>query len=469
MQTQSNSASHTRNRLMPSWILQEGRQLLNLGVPMMITQFFIMGMGFVDTVMAGRYSAADLAGAALGGNVFWPVFMFMIGLTMALTPMVAQLRGAGQVGDSGEMIRQGLWIAFFCGLVMAGILIAVEPFYRWLDVEPAVIDIAIGYMLACATGVVPALLYVTLRFTTEGLGHTKPPMLIAGCALALNIPVNYIFIYGKLGMPELGGVGCGVATAVVFWFELLLMLFVTRLPFFRATGLMDRFSWPNLGTILEILRVGLPIGTSSFLGMMIFSLIGFLIALIGVNEMAAHTIAGNINWMTFVTPMALGSAISIRIGFATGARDPATILRVQKASLLLILIYAVMATGLLVAFRHFMVQLYTTDTAVLHIAANLLLFVAIYQIFDDLLAGFNGALRGFKDTLAPMLISLVSYWLVSLPIGYFLSEGVPGLIAPQGVYGYWAALTFGLFITCISVGLRLLYTTRKQLRLMHQP
>ena len=458
-----------RKALFQDWFLQESKQLLSLGVPMMITQFFIMGMGFVDAVMAGRYSARDLAGTALGGNAFWPVFMFMIGLTMALTPMVAQLRGAGRVEESGEKIRQGLWIALTCGLFMAGILAAVKPLYQMLDVEQAVIDIATGYMLACATGTVPALVYITLRHSTEGLGHTKPPMLIAGAALLLNIPVNYIFIYGKLGAPELGGVGCGVATAVVFWFELLLMLIVARLPYFRATGLMDRFSLPDMKTILEILRVGLPIGASAFVGMMIFSIIGFLIALIGVSEMAAHTIAGNINWMTYVTPMAIGSAISIRVGFATGARDPVAVLRVQKASLLLILIYALLATGLLVALRHFMVSLYTTDAAVLRIAASLLLFVALYQIFDDLLAGFNGALRGFKDTLAPMLISLISYWFVCLPLGYLLSEGVPGLVQPQGVYGYWAALTFGLFLTCICVGLRLLHTTRKQLQEMSDP
>ena len=183
----------------------EGKQLLQLGVPMVATQLFIMGMGFVDTVMAGRYSAVDLAGVAMGGNVLWPVFMFASGLTMALTPIVAQLRGAARVADVGDKVRQGLWIALTMSLVILVVLLSVEPVYVWMGVDDKVIQIAVSYLKACAWGVPPVMIYVSLRFVAEGLGHTKPPMMIAAGALALNIPVNYMFIYGKFGAPELGG------------------------------------------------------------------------------------------------------------------------------------------------------------------------------------------------------------------------------------------------------------------------
>ena len=447
-----------------SWFFTEARKILQLGVPMVITQLFIMGMGFVDTVMAGRYSAQDLAGVALGGNLLWPVFMFMSGLTMALTPIVAQLRGGRRVEETGEKVRQGLWIALACGIAMTGIMFVSDPLYQWLDVDPAVIDIAIAYLYACAAGLVPAMLYISLRFTAEGLARTRPPMVVAGCALLLNIPVNYMFIYGRFGAPELGGAGCGVATAVVFWFEFIVMLFITRMSFFRQTRLTEKFTRPDPKIIREILVVGLPIGASSFVGMMVFSLIGFLIAQLGVNELAAHTIAGNLNWLTYVIPMAIGNAISIRVGFAVGARNREALRRVLATSLIAILVYAVLVTAVLIVFRHAMVSIYTTDKAVLGIAAALMLFIACYQIFDDLQAAFNGALRGFKDTFVPMVISLVSYWFISLPIGYALAEGALAGVAPLGVYGYWIALTFGLALTAILVGVRLLRTTRKALQ-----
>ena len=445
-----------------SEFLGESKLLLALGIPMVATQLFIMGMGFVDTVMAGRYSAVDLAGVAMGGNVLWPVFMFMAGLNMALTPIIAQLRGAGQVMATGEKVRQALWIALINSMVMIALLFNAEPLYQFAGIDPEVTRVAMGYLRACAFGIPPLLLYVTLRYTAEGLGHTKPPMVIAGCALLLNIPVNYMFIYGKFGMPELGGVGCGVATAVVNWFEFLMMMFVIRFPFMRESGLLQKFTLPNWVVIREVLKIGLPIGLSSFIGMMIYSFISFLIAGIGVAEIAAHSIAFNLNWLTYVIPMSLGSAVSIRVGFALGALDAESARRVISTTLIVTLGYALVITTFLVLFRYFLVSLYTTDADVLAIAAALMLFIAFYQIFDDLQATIIGALRGFKDTLVPMIITLVSYWFISLPVGYGLGTGLLWS-EPLGVYGYWIALTGGLFLTAISVAIRLRIMMRWQL------
>ena len=448
--------------------VREARQLLQLGVPMVATQFFIMAMGFVDTVMAGHYSAGDLAGVALGGSILWPVFMFMSGLTMALTPIVSQLRGANRLSEVGGKVRQGLWIALMSALIVVGILLFVEPLLVRMAVDGEVVRVATGYLAACAWGVPPVLVYVTLRFTAEGLGHARPPMVIAALALMLNVPVNYTFIYGKFGMPALGGMGCGVATAVVYWFELAMMMYVVRMPFFRQSQLMAKFSWPDWKGLKEILVIGLPIGTSAFVGMMVFSIISFLIAGIGVSELAAHSIAGNLNWLTYVIPMSLGSAVSIRVGFAVGALDAEAARRVIRTTLVITLVYAILISGLLIVLRHFLVSIYTTDVSVLTIAATLMLFVAFYQIFDDMQATMGGALRGFKDTLVPMIISLISYWFISLPLGYLLSEGrlltsswLP--VSPLGVNGYWYAMSFGLFLTATSVGIRLWMTTGRVL------
>ena len=339
-------------------------------------------------------------------------------------------------------------------------MLNAAPLYALAGVDPEAADIAATYLRAVAWGIPPVVFYVALRHVCEGLGHTRPPMLIAASILPLNATLNYILIYGKFGFPELGGVGCGIATAVVFWVELLLMMIVIRLPFFRNTRFFEKFEWPQLRSILNIGRIGAPIGFTMFLEMAVFSVIALLIAGIGVNEVAGHTIAGNLNWLTYVIPMSLGAAASIRVGFHVGARNldaaRSTAATVYKFSIG----YALTVSVLLVVFRYTLISVYTTDEAVIEIAAVLLLFIAVYQLVDDSQAVTIGALRGYKDTSVPMLFSLVGYWFVALPLGHALSTETiaPGL-AP-GVYGYWAGMTIGLSIVAVCVGIRLWFLSR---------
>ncbi|MCZ6658328.1 MAG: MATE family efflux transporter [Gammaproteobacteria bacterium] len=422
---------------------------------MVATQLFIMGMGFLDTAMAGRYSSVDLAGVAMGGNLLWPVFMFMTGLTMAVTPMVAQLTGGEKIGDAGGLVRQGVWIALTASVATMIIMQNAEPFFYWIGVDEAVTVVATGYLDAASWGMPASMIYVVLRYTSEGLGHTRPPMVIAGAALALNAPLNYVFIYGAFGFPELGGVGCGWATSIVMWFEVLAMLIVVRKPFFRETNFLTRFAGPELGTIVRILKIGLPIGLTIFLEMAVYSVIGFLIATLGINALAAHSIAGNLNWMTYVIPMSLGSAAAIRVGFYVGAQRPELSRQVAATAFQISLAYALVVSVLVAALRYVLVGIYTEDAAVLDIAAKLLLIIAVYQIVDDTNATMAGALRGYKDTRVPMVFSLVGYWLFALPLGYFLATGPVAL----GVYGYWVGMAIGLLLVAICMGVRLWNTS----------
>ncbi len=429
---------------------------------MVLTQLFIMATGFLDTAMAGHYSAVDLAGVSLGGSILWPAFMLLTGLTMALTPITSQLRGGGRAQDVGHQVRQGLWICLATSTLLVLVLLNAAPLYALAGVDPAAADIASTYLQAVAWGIPPVVFYVAFRHVCEGLGHTRPPMLIAASILPLNAALNYILIYGKFGFPELGGVGCGIATAVVFWVELLLMMIVIRLPFFRNTGFFDKFEWPQWRSILGIGRIGAPIGFTAFLEMAVFSIIALLIAGIGVNEVAGHTIAGNLNWLTYVIPMSLGAAASIRVGFHVGARNldaaRSTAATVYKFSI----VYALTVSVLLVVFRYALISVYTTDEAVIEIAAVLLLFIAVYQLVDDSQAVTIGALRGYKDTTVPMLFSLVGYWFVALPLGHALStEAIAPGLAP-GVYGYWAGMTIGLSIVAVCVGIRLWFLSNNQ-------
>ena len=442
--------------------------LLRLAWPMMATQFLIMATGFLDTVMAGRYDATDLAGVSLGGNVMWPAFMLISGVTMALTPIVSQLRGSGDVAASGARIRQALWLCLISSAILVAICRNAAGFYAAAGIEGPMVDVAVGYLQAVSWGLPALVFYVALRQVCEGLGLTRPPMYIAAAVLPLNAGLNYLLIYGAYGAPELGGVGCGVATAIVFWVELALMAWYVRRPVFRTTMTFARIDGPSLREILRLLRLGLPIGLTVFLEMAVFAVVGLAVGTLGEIELAAHSIVGNLNWLTYVLPAGLGAAASIRVGYFVGSRDLAGARHAAATSYQMALVYGVIVSVLIIALRSTLVGLYTTDPAVVQIALGLILFVALYQIVDDANAVAVGALRGYKDTRWPMIYGLVGFWFVGLPVGTALafSWPWPGLDQALGVYGYWIGVTVGLFLVAAAVSWRLFRTCRDEVLIL---
>ncbi|MDA7590185.1 MATE family efflux transporter [Pseudomonadales bacterium] len=432
--------------------------LLRLSAPMIATQFFIMGMGFVDTAMSGQYSSLDLAGVAMGGVILWPLFMLFAGVLTALTPMVSQHVGGGRRLAVGALIQQGIWVAMIFGVILFLLVRISEPLLILFDVAPEAVSIAMAYLKAASWGCPAVMLYVTLRYACEGLGQTLLPMLIAGTTLPINAGLNYVLIYGLFGAPELGGEGCGWATAITMWFELGVMLLVIRRPWLRNTGLFERVLKPKLATIKSILQVGLPIGMTMFLEMTVFSLVSLLVGSIGIAAIGANTIGSNLNWFVFVIPMALGSAASIRVGYHVGAKDYALAAKVARLSVLISATYAFLASLVLVLGREVLPRIYTSDPAVLALTAEVLLIVAAYQFFDCTQATMIGALRGYKDTQYPMIISIIGYWLIALPVGTILGWGLLGW--NLGVLGFWIGLGCGVGFVALFAIVRLYRTSR---------
>ncbi|MDO7572245.1 MAG: MATE family efflux transporter, partial [Pseudomonadales bacterium] len=418
----------------------------------------IMGMGFVDTAMSGQYSSLDLAGVAIGGVILWPLFMLFAGVLTALTPMVSQHVGGGRRLAVGALIQQGIWVAMIFGVILFLLVRISEPLLILFDVAPEAVSIAMAYLKAASWGCPAVMLYVTLRYACEGLGQTLLPMLIAGTTLPINAGLNYVLIYGLFGAPELGGEGCGWATAITMWFELGVMLLVIRRPWLRNTGLVERVLKPKLATIKSILQVGLPIGMTMFLEMTVFSLVSLLVGSIGIAAIGANTIGGNLNWFVFVIPMALGSAASIRVGYHIGAKDYALAAKVARLSVLISATYAFLASLVLVLGREVLPRIYTSDPAVLALTAEVLLIVAAYQFFDCTQATMIGALRGYKDTQYPMIISIIGYWLIALPVGTILGWGLMGW--NLGVLGFWIGLGCGVGFVALFAIVRLYRTSR---------
>ncbi len=309
----------------PGTAAELGR-LVRLGTPVVLAQLALMGMGVVDTLFAGRVSAEDLAGVALGGNVLWPTLLLLMGALMALTPNVAQLHGAGRTHEIGELVRQGEWLALVLAVPAVWVLSHGGVVYRLVGADAAILPYAVAYLDWVRLGVPAILLFVVGRYLCDGLGDTRPAMVVTGVAFLLNAFLDWVFVFGRLGAPALGGPGCGLATALVLWFELLAMAaFVCLRRYREPTRLFERFSPPDPRRLAALVRLGVPIGLASFFEVAAFSIVTLLVARLGAVAVAAQQIAFSINGILFMIPMSLGMAATIRIGHHLGAgrRDDA--------------------------------------------------------------------------------------------------------------------------------------------------
>lgn len=425
-------------------------QLLKLAAPIILAQLSQMGLGVADTIMAGRVSATDLAGVALGGNLYFPLFMLVSGVVMSINPTVSQLSGAGRVSETGEVARQALWIALLGGLLVIAFLQSAAPIYAALDVDPLAIPIAQAYLNAVSFGVLPVLGYFAMRYLCEGLSWTKPAMFIAFGSLLLKVPLNYWFIYGGLGVPAMGGVGCGWATALVCVYQCCAMALVVSLQRMRAAGFYDKFSPPNWQTIRKLIVLGVPIGAIAFMEIALFSGTTLMIGRFGVDVVAAHQIAMNVGGLAFMVPLALGIAASIRVGTHTGAGDIPAARRAGTIAILSSLAFAVVMALSIYLGRHWMAALYSTDGSVIVLAAQIMLWAAAFQLVDASQSTAIGALRGYKDTRTPMLLALIAYWLIGFPVAVVFGLGLLGAPA-MGVHGFWMGLSLGLAVACVAL------------------
>ena len=433
-------------------IRKEVAGLSRLATPIIITQLAQMGMGVTDAIMAGHVSATDLAGVALGGNLFWPVMFFLSGVIMSVTPSVSQLNGAGQSEKVGAMVRQAMWIVIFGGILAFILLQNMEPVYHMIGVDPLAIPIAVAYLDAVSWGLFPILGYFVMRYVCDGMSWTRPAMIIALSALAIKIPINYLFIYGGLGIEAMGGVGCGVASAIVMSMEFIAMALMLGFGRLKYLQVLSRFSWPDWQEIQRLIRLGLPIGVTVFVEMAVFSAVSLMIGRLGVESIASHQIAMNVGGLTFMVPLAIGMAATIRVGYNVGAKDYFMARISGLVALGTSLVLGIVTVTLVFAFRGEIAALFTTDPQVISIATSLVVFVCFFQISDNLQVTAVGALRGYKDTRAPMYIGLFAYWVVAFPAGAALTFGVDmfGIsVKGIGVEGFWWALVAGLGIASV--------------------
>lgn len=430
-------------------------------VPILITQVGMYLMNFFDTVMSGRVSAEDLAGVAIGSSLWVPIFTGVNGILLAITPIIAQLTGAKKHNEVPKKVQQGIYLAAALAVIVFLIgLIVLDPILQAMDIEAAVRHTAKYYLVSLSAGIVPLFIFNTLRCFIDALGQTRISMIIILISLPLNILLNYIFIFGKFGVPAFGGVGSGIATAITYWLVFTIaIVIVYKVRPFRGFGIFSNWVKPSLTVWWEQLKIGIPIGFAIFFETSIFSAITLLMSVYSTYTIAGHQAAMNFASLLYMIPLSVGMALTIVVGYEVGGKrfsDARTYGYIGISGGLFI---AVFAGLVLFIFDDMVAALYNTNPKVIELTKHFIYYAIFYQLADAFGAPIQGALRGYKDVNMTLIIALVSYWLIGLPTGWITAN-----YTDLGPFGYWVGIIVGLSCGAIALLWRLLHLQRKYAR-----
>lgn len=449
----------------------EIKHIITLAIPVMIAQISQTAITFVDTIMAGNYSKTALSGVAIAVSIWLPTILFGQGLLTVLTPIIANLNGAAKRNLVADHTRQGVVIALILSVMMMLILYHSDKIISLRSsaehpIDPQMVEVAVSFLRAIMWGVPAFLLFLVYRNQCEGLSNTKPAMVIIFIALLANIPINYILIYGKLGMPAFGGVGCGITAAIIFW----LMFILMRLYTLTTASQKDIRKTPitklvDFAIIKKVIVLGTPLALAYFFEMSLFAVIALLIAPLGQITVAAHQIIFTISSLTFAIPLSLGVATSIRVGYLLGKQKPSLAKQTAYISLAISFAIAVVVALILVIFRTPIIELFTKEAAVIAICMHLIILLAIYQASDYLQVVASNVLRGYKDTQSIFFITLLSYWVVGLPVGYILAL-TDLVMQPLGAAGFWIGIISGLAVAAVLLIGRMIYLQKQPTELI---
>ncbi|RJG27755.1 MATE family efflux transporter [Massilia cavernae] len=441
--------------------------LWRLSWPMLIGQLATVGMGVADVAMTGHVSAFELAAVSIGTSVWSIMLVTVMGTMMAMNTVVAHETGAGEFGRIPHVVRQGMWKGFGVGMVAGALTNLSTLLFYQVGLETAVADRAAIFVHIISLGMPAFGCYRALYGYTTSINATKPVMVIAILGLLYNIAVNWLLVFGNWGFPQLGGLGCAIATASGIWLMLAAMIAWMRIaPAYRQTFPFTHWEWPNWPEIGSMLRLGVPIGITYFAEASAFGAISLLVARFGVVQVSAHQIALNFSALVFMVPLSFGIGMITRVGQALGEGDPQRARFAAWVGTAMAVSFSVLSAAFIALFRWEIARAYTSDPAVQEMSAQLLLFAALFQLSDATQVATASALRGYRVTRQPMQIQLLAFWGFSLPLGYILGrapEWFPWTpAAPMGASGYWIGLVLGLTVAAVLLTLSLHYLSRER-------
>ncbi len=430
-------------------LASSAKRIAPLAWPVFIGQVAVLAFSTVDTMMAARAGGTDLAALAIGGAAYVTVFVGLMGIVLAISPIAGQLYGAKHFEACGAQLHQAMWLALALSIPGCAVLLFPQPFLDLARASPEVSVKVRGHLAALAVALPPALLFTAFRGFNTAVSRPKIIMLLQLGALALKVPLTALFVFGAGPLPAFGAPGCGMATAVCMVLQLgAVWTLLRRDPFYERFHIGDRFSRPHRASLLALLRLGVPMGGSIMIEVTGFTFMAFFISRLGATPVAGHQIAVNLVSLMFMMPLAIANASSTLVAQRIGAGDEPDAHRIGWHGLEIgVAIAAAMGCSVYL-FREAIIGLYTRDAIIVAAAMPLLAWVAVFHIADAAQAVAGFVLRAYRIAVVPLVIYALAIWGVGLAGGYAVGFNVTGLTPPslQGAVGMWFAATSGLVV-----------------------
>ncbi len=433
--------AHYRSHIRPNFLL---------AYPVMLSMLGQVMTGVADSVMVGWTGAVPLAAASFA-NIFFSIPLFFgVGVSYAITPLVAQAEGSQDEKKIIGVLKNGSLINLMTGLILVSLIFSVEPFMHSMGQPDDVVILAIPYLSIIAISIIPTMIFQTYRQFAEGLQRTRAAMIIVVGSNLLNILLNYVLIFGKYGFPEMGLNGAGWATLIArIVMALSMMLYVYFGRKFQPYQAGFSFGNYSRSLIKKMLHIGIPSGSQFIFEAGAFGFSALMMGWIGTTALAAHQIAINLATISYMTTSGLGAAATIRVGNFWGQRDTKN-LRASAFTMIGMATLLMTAWALLfILGRNFLPSLYIEDMAVIELTASLLIIAAFFQLSDGIQVVTAGALRGLQDVKIPSALTFVAYWILALPLGYWLAFPLQ-----LGPFGIWIGLLIGLTLTASAMVVR---------------
>ncbi len=427
--------------------------IIKLSAPIWISNLAIVGGSTIDTLMAGHLGPTDLAGVAIGIAVSISIFVGLVGIMQGLSPIAAHHLGAGKHEKIGPELHQTLWIAVFLSIIGVLIMTYTPLWMHLTNAKGETARIASLYLIINAIGLPGAMAGRAFLALNAAVSRPKIAMWISLLMLVLKVPFNALFIYGWGPFPSLGGAGCAVSTALTSWLTLLLFWGIWHFDSFYVRMRTKSFSLPNWKIINAQLKLGIPIGLSAFFEVTSFTFMTIFISRLGEVTVSGHQIVANLTSLFYMLPLSIGVSASVLVSQCLGAGSPQAARTATFNCLKFGIGCAVIVSLILYFFKYFFVELYTSDPAVIAISALLIPFAAFYHVFDATNCIGSFAMRGYRITFTPMVLYGVLLWGIGLGLGSIFTFTNILTPEPLGARGYWSAITLGLTLSGIIVGI----------------
>ena len=436
----------------------EARSVLELAGPLVLAEIGWMMMGIVDVIMVGHMpnSAAAIGAVSIGGIVFYAIGLFVAGLLLGMDPLVSQAFGAGKIKDCNRTLINGWWLVVPLAPVLMVVILGAVPLLRYAHVHPDVMELIDPFMHVLVWSTLPLMVFQAARHYLQCLNHVKAVMFILVTANLINWFFNWVLIYGRFGFPAMGVRGSASATVISRVYMaitgILWLMYYNRRDRLQIQ-LADR--GPDWQRIREIVRLGLPAAAQVSLELAVWAIAATLIGTLGAVQIASQQVAVSCVAFTYMIPLGIGGAASVRVGQALGRDDTQAAARAGWVAIAMGVAFMSIGAVVMLTIPEKILRVFTTDVNVINAGASLLMVAAFFQLFDGIQVVATGALRGAGETRTPMVVFLLAYWAGGVPLAWYLL-----FHAGFGVRGVWFGFSFAL----ITIGITLLLVWRKRSR-----